>query len=332
MDSNKKDIFILLIGGIPGIGKSYLAHKIISEYKEIYDIKYLNFDLLENINKDNYLQYQQMRNDYLLKINEIFKDINNININNKALFIILDDNFFLKSMRKKIYNAILDILMQNNLIQKNINFYYIELFLKSTDINYCLKMNSKRDNNQIIPDNIIINMNNIFEYNSPYTNKNQTIIININNEENLRNINIIEDVLNNKKKYIIKIKDKDKEIKDKIDIKKDSKSELIDDIENIIRKEINDILKTNENIRKKGKEISLYKKEYMKKIINEIKNIEKNKNDIDDKNNDNKSNIYQLLNDCIMNNIGNISDKENYMIIIKEDFKNNLIERKLIYL
>ena len=67
-------------------------------------------------------------------------------------------------------------------------------------------------------------------------------------------------------------------------------------------------------------------------IINEIKNIEKNKNDIDDKNNDNKSNIYQLLNDCIMNNIGNISDKENYMIIIKEDFKNNLIERKLIYL
>ena len=332
MDSNKKDIFILLIGGIPGIGKSYLAHKIISEYKEIYDIKYLNFDLLENINKDNYLQYQQMRNDYLLKINEILKDTKNININNKTFFIILDDNFFLKSMRKKIYNAILDILMQNNLIQKNINFYYIELFLKSTDINYCLKMNSKRDNNQIIPDNIIINMNNIFEYNSPYTNKNQTIIININNEESLSNINIIEDVLNNKKKYIIKIKDKDKEIKDKIDIKKDSKSELIDDIENIIRKEINDILKTNENIRKKGKEISLYKKEYMKKIINEIKDIEKIENDIDDKNNDNKSKIYQLLNDCIMNNIGNISDKENYMIIIKEDFKNNLIERKLIYL
>ena len=279
MNSNKKDIFILLIGGIPGIGKSYLAHKILSEYKDIYEFNYLNFDLLENINKDNYLQYQQMRNDYLLKINEIFKDINNININNKALFIILDDNFFLKSMRKKIYNAILDILMQNNLIQKNINFYYIELFLKSTDINYCLKMNSKRDNNQIIPDNIIINMNNIFEYNSPYTNKNQTIIININNEESLSNINIIEDVLNNKKKYIIIIKDKDKEIKDKIDIKKDSKSELIDDIENIIRKEINDILKTNENIRKKGKEISLYKKEYMKNILNIIKQNNNNNND-----------------------------------------------------
>ena len=35
MNSNQKNIFILLIGGIPGIGKSYLANKISLMYKDI---------------------------------------------------------------------------------------------------------------------------------------------------------------------------------------------------------------------------------------------------------------------------------------------------------
>ena len=47
---NEKNIFVLLIGGIPGGGKTYLSNKIISEYQNIYEIKYLNFDLIENIN------------------------------------------------------------------------------------------------------------------------------------------------------------------------------------------------------------------------------------------------------------------------------------------
>ena len=93
MSLDKNNIFIILIGGIPAIGKSYLSFKILSEYKDIYDIKYLNFDLIENINKDNYLQYQQMRNDYLLKIKELLNNTN-IDNNSKPLVIILDDNFF----------------------------------------------------------------------------------------------------------------------------------------------------------------------------------------------------------------------------------------------
>ena len=106
METKSNEIFIVLIGGIPGIGKSFLSEKICEEYKDCFDIKYLNFDKIENINKDNYLQYQQMRNDYLLKIKEIFNEINN-GINNKSLLVILDDNFFLKSMRIKIYNALI---------------------------------------------------------------------------------------------------------------------------------------------------------------------------------------------------------------------------------
>ena len=325
MNSKEKNIFILLIGGIPGIGKSYFANKISVELKDIYDIKYLNFDLLENINKDNYLQYQQMRNDYLLKIQEILNNINDINIKNKSLLIILDDNFFLKSMRKKIYNAILDriIQIQNNLTAENktekLYFYYLEILLKPKDINYCIKMNSLRNINQRIPDNIILNMNNMFEYNSPYANKNQTFILDINNEENLNNPNLIKDILYSKEKYIIK--QKEKEIKEKVIIEKDNKIKLIDDIEDIIRKEINAILKNNDTFRKKGKEISLHKKEYMKIIINYIKNIELNEKDVKFEIN---SQLFLLLKNLVNNNISNISQNENYSKIIKEDFSNFL--------
>ena len=329
---NEKNIFVLLIGGIPGGGKTYLSNKIISEYQNIYEIKYLNFDLIENINKDNYLQYQQMRNDYLLKIQEIFdNEINyfannntsNNNSNNKSLLIILDDNFFLKSMRKKIYNAILDKIFHNS--NNLCKIYYVEILLK-LDINYCLKMNSKRNSNQKIPNDIIINMNNIFEYKSPYINSNQNIIFNINNENDLKNINLIKEIFNNKEKYIIKQKE---EIKTKIIIEKDNKAKLIDDIEDIIRKEINNILKKNEKNKKRGKEISVYKKEYMKIIINIIKHLKQNDNNDNNIVVDKNTEIYKLLNECITNNIFNISQNEQFIGILKDDFMNFLLQKNI---
>ena len=111
------------------------------------------------------------------------------------------------------------------------------------------------------------------------------------------------------------IKQKVKETKDKIIIEKDNKGKLIDDIEDIIRKEINIILKTNEKYRKKGKEISICKKEYMKKISNFIKTVEVNIDKISV-----KSSLFELLKECITNNIINISQNENNKNIIKEDF------------
>ena len=319
MNSKEKNAFILLIGGIPGIGKTYLANKIIEEYKEIFYVKYLNFDLIENISKDNYLQYQQMRNDYLLKIQEILNQINDISNGYKSLLIILDDNFFLKSMRKKIYNVILEKIMQisKNEIQTNIlQFYYLEILLRPTDINYCLKMNSCREEKQKIPENIIINMNNMFEYNSPYANKNQIITLNI-NEENLNFLSIIKVIFKDKEKYLIK--QKEKETKDKIIVEKDNKGKLINSLEDIIRKEINIILKTKEKYRKKGKEISICKKEYMKITSNFIKTMEVNKDKISI-----KSSIFALLKESIINNNCDISQNENYTKIIKEDFLNFL--------
>ena len=340
MSLDKNNIFIILIGGIPAIGKSYLSFKILSEYKDIYDIKYLNFDLIENINKDNYLQYQQMRNDYLLKIKELLNNTN-IDNNSKPLVIILDDNFFLKSMRKKIYNSIIDKILESKSIKNNIKYYFLEILLKPKDLNYCLTINKNRSSNQIIPKDVIVNMNNIFEYNSPYLNKNQSIILEINNEESLQNSCIIKDIFNNKEKYIIKLKENEEKEKEKIIIEKDNKAKLIDSIEDLVRKEVSEILKSNKNNRKKGKEISIHKKEYMKIILNNIKKIEKDKinsdkgNIINDNNNNNNNNnenirLFNFLKDCVTNNIKDITQNENYIKVIKEDF-NNYLNEKVIH-
>ena len=322
METKLNEIFIVLISGVPGVGKSFLSRKICEEYRNSFDIKYLNFDKIENINKDNYLQYQQMRNDYLLKIKEIFNEINN-NMNNSSLLIILDDNFFLKSMRKKIYNSLIDKIIELN--SDNIKFYYLEILLKSSDINYCLKMNSIRDKKEQIPNEIIINMNNIFEYNSPYINNNQIKIIEIINEQKINN-NLIQDIFNNKEKYIININNKEKEIKEKIIIEKNDKAKLIDNIEDIIRKEVNLIFKNKLN-KNKGKEISFYKKEYMKIFINIIKNIENNTN-IEDNANSNKD-LLNILKSCIINNNYNISENQQLIELIKNNFKNFLLEKKI---
>jgi hypothetical protein len=322
MESDLKTIFIMIIGGVPGVGKSFLSNKICTEYKNIFEIKYLNFDSIENINKDNYLQYQQMRNDYLVKIKEIFRDINDFDTKN--LLVILDDNFFLKSMRKKIFNTLMDKVIELN--SNLIKFYYLEILLKPFDINYCLKMNLNREKTNIIPDNIIVKMNNIFEYNSPYANDSQVLILNISNEECLNNNKLIQEIFDNKDKYIIK-KKKENEIKEKIKIEKDEKAKLIDDIEDILRKEVNLIFQKNKEIQKRGKEISSHKKEYMKIILNCIKNFENEKN-IDT---ENKNELLVILKNCIINKTFNISQNQQLIDLIKNDFNNFLKEKKIYF-
>ena len=318
METNLKSIFIIIIGGIPAIGKTFLSKQIILELKDEYEIKYLNFDYEENINKDNYLQYQQMRNDYLLKAKEIFNEFNNISKQN--LLIILDDNFFLKSMRKKIFNSFMDKIIELN--SNNYLFYYLEIFLKPYDLNYCLKKNSLRDENNKIPDNIIINMNKIFEYNSPYINNNQVLIIDIINEESI-NDKLIKEIFNNKEKYVIKYH-KNISLKEKIITEKNDKAKLIDEIENIIRKEINIILKSNEENKKKGKEISKYKKDYMKIILNNINNLENNKINKEEENN------LALINE-LKNAIDNgLNISQNQLELIKDDFKEYLKKNGII--
>ena len=185
-------VYTFLICGIPAIGKSFFCEKLIEEIKKENQLNYnfevihLSFDNIENINQNNYLQFQQMRDDFLKKYNETI-DFCFKNINNKNFYIILDDNFFLKSMRKKIYNLLIDKIFQ---YQNKNNNCYLEIFLKTNNLDYVIKNNENRKDK--IPNNIILRMNEMFEYDSPYIkNKNHKIIV-VENSNTFDNVNFKE--------------------------------------------------------------------------------------------------------------------------------------------
>jgi tRNA uridine 5-carbamoylmethylation protein Kti12 len=295
INENKTCIFTFLICGIPGIGKSYFCQKLIKDIEEKnkknFEIYYLSFDKIENINENNYLQFQQMRDDFLIIFNE---KINYCleNLNHKNYMILLDDNFFLKSMRKKIYNSFIDKIFQFEK-NDNYNFFYSEIFLKCNNLEFVLNNNKKRK--EKIPENIIKRMNEIFEYESPYIkNTNQKIIL-IENEKSLENFDFTE---------ILKFEntiERKNNIEKKI-IEKNNKAKLIDNIEIIIRKKISQIMKEKKN-KKEGKNISLKKKEFMKEISN-----------------------YILLKECSNENL-KVFLKNNDIneIITNEELKNNFL-------
>ena len=295
INENKTCIFTFLICGIPGIGKSYFCQKLIKDIEEKnkknFEIYYLSFDKIENINENNYLQFQQMRDDFLIIFNE---KINYCleNLNHKNYMILLDDNFFLKSMRKKIYNSFIDKIFQFEK-NDNYNFFYSEIFLKCNNLEFVLNNNNKRK--EKIPENIIKRMNEIFEYESPYIkNTNQKIIL-IENEKSLENFDFNE---------ILKFEnpiERKNNIEKKI-IEKNNKAKLIDNIEIIIRKKISQIMKEKKN-KKEGKNISLKKKEFMKEISN-----------------------YILLKECSNENL-KVFLKNNDIneIITNEELKNNFL-------
>ena len=110
-------------------------------------------------------------------------------------------------------------------------------------MDYVIKNNENRKDK--IPNNIIIRMNELFEYDSPYIkNKNQKIIL-VENYNSFDTINYKE-IINFGNTIEKKGEDK------KIIIEKNENAKFIDDIELIIRKEISNIMKDKNN-KKKGK-------------------------------------------------------------------------------
>ena len=310
-NNNNLSLYTILICGVPAIGKSFLCENI----KKLFNndnLICLNFDKYSEINKDNYFQYQQMRNDYLNNYNNKLNNILNNNINNnlKDIFILLDDNFYLKSMRKKIFISFMDKYYSIN--NNNIHFYYIEIFLKTNNIDYLFENNNLRNN--IIPNDIIIKMNNIFEYDSPYLKSDQIIIYEINNKDSLNNFSF-QNILKNKQKFKININNNNNKnnINNSNNLnEKNNKAKIIDLIENNLRKKISEIMKIKSN-KISGKTISNKKKEFMKLIYDSI-NKQKLIKDI---------NINTLISKLDYNNINN-----NELIInsIIDFFLNNFIK------
>lgn len=95
--------------------------------------------------------------------------------------IILDDNFYFKSMRKIFYKHIKELSKEKNL-PKKIKFSYMELILKC-DIELALSNNSKRVAYQKIPESIIKRMYDKLEYESFI--KNFVLLFNVDNSYSL---------------------------------------------------------------------------------------------------------------------------------------------------
>lgn len=285
---NKIKIYTILICGIPGIGKSYFCQKFMDYLKgdeKNNNFVYLSFDAIEQISEDNFSKYQEMRDDYNNNYKQnIIKYINNPN-SAPNFFLLLDDNFYLKSMRKKIYQS-LTIIIESYI--NSFEFYYSEIFLKANDIGFALKMNEQRKNK--IPEEIIQKMNSSFEYSSPYLENNNNIkikdIIDLNSINSFNFQEFVETHLNKKCKLELKKKEMEQE-----QLTKNQRAQLIDDIEISLRQSIGEILR-NKKYSMNGKIISEKKKEYMKKISSLINN--NLTNDLFTKEED-KNIIFQIL-------------------------------------
>lgn len=107
---NPHRIVILMVCGVPGVGKTYLSNKLINQFKTKENIKsfYFNFDEIfvkdsfnDQNNKFDLLKFKASRiklfEKFKLKMNDLFENSKDTSI------LIIDDNFYFKSMRKPYF-------------------------------------------------------------------------------------------------------------------------------------------------------------------------------------------------------------------------------------
>lgn len=328
-----KEIFVILLCGVPGVGKSYFTEIFQNKFKNEEDLKtknnmlnqsqkkhfsnfvhIINFDKLlhekfnHNHSLKNYIEYnsessqelefqnnsfnyekkfdlefilnnfRNSRKEYFElfqnKIEELIKNDFNCydNDNNnqfelnyletsKRHFIVLDDNFYFKSMRKPFFKYCKDkckkYLRINTLDQINdetinhppfeIQISYLELHFK-TIIDYAIKLNSLRSGLNKIPEQVIIRINENFQWHS--FNKKLIYTINIDSFNCLRNINFHEIISKlEENKLVLREVVKNSELKTElkslnIKNKKHKKAKFIEWLEINLRKKIGELIKS----------------------------------------------------------------------------------------
>jgi len=148
----------------------------------------LNYDFKYNFESEIYHNSrEEFFEIYKLKIVQYLNDFVYFKDNKKSrkLFIIVDDNFYYKSMRKPFYKFLKNLLKEEVDDNKNSVFQcsYLEIILKC-DLNYAKKNNEKRKLIEHIPDIVIKRMFDKMEYESFI--KNFVILFQINTEDNLK--------------------------------------------------------------------------------------------------------------------------------------------------
>jgi tRNA uridine 5-carbamoylmethylation protein Kti12 len=363
LNISNKEIFVILLCGIPGVGKTYFTQILKNKFEneevlknkdnfftenhneKVYNFLHiLNFDkiLLEKFNQDNISQNCKNQNEYSYEEDcerkkilleqkfdlgfilnnfkncrkELFERFKNkidevINrrssVSNKDFilgqseryFIILDDNFYFKSMRKpffkyckEIYRKYSKIYNLNEINNKtiyspsfDIQISYLEIHFRSK-IDYALKLNSNRSGVDKIPDEVILRMSENFQWES--FNKHLFYTLNIDSLNSLHEINfteIISKLEENKNilQEIVKISLLESQFKSlSLLNKKENKAKFLDWLEINLRRKIGELIKSfNSNnshnvIKNSSVSSSLFSKalsEKKKEFLQLIKNL-----------------------------------------------------------
>lgn len=147
---------VVLFSGLPGAGKSSILREIVKGRED--DFKVLEYDDIQESlmdkasSKDLTLEAWRASRRKALELLE-----ENI-MNPKYSTLFVDDNFYLRSMRKQVYQTCQDALAKRS--DTKIRFLLVWL---DSSIETCLERNKQRQKNRKVPEEIINRMNHRFE-------------------------------------------------------------------------------------------------------------------------------------------------------------------------
>ncbi|KAM3182713.1 hypothetical protein ACTXT7_011780 [Hymenolepis weldensis] len=144
---------LLLFNGLPGSGKSYTANELV---KNARNYKFISIHFDKNIafgDNDDYASFINHYNqgDYSCGLNNLHVNLCEYsNDENTPAIVILDDNFYYRSMRKQYYQ-----------LSKILRIAYMSVSFR-TSLEICIKRNAERVTS--VPESIIHRMNFRFEW------------------------------------------------------------------------------------------------------------------------------------------------------------------------
>mmetsp|Transcript_29692 Transcript_29692/g.43886 ORF Transcript_29692/g.43886 Transcript_29692/m.43886 type:complete len:293 (+) Transcript_29692:606-1484(+) len=141
---------VLLLVGLPGSGKSFLARRL-CELVDTSTSIHVEYDkVAESLSKtnDDLAAWRKSRGLAL----EMFES----HLDKKTELIIMDDNMHLRSMRKGIYRQCQERVHNGSSV-------YFGIIVVNTPLSVCLERNQTRDADRFVPVDVIQNMSNTME-------------------------------------------------------------------------------------------------------------------------------------------------------------------------
>ncbi|KAL9642728.1 hypothetical protein ABK040_009806 [Willaertia magna] len=260
-------ITLMLLCGLPGVGKSTLSQILKEQLSSTHRTSLFSYDFFEDLkyeNQNTFLPeiWRETRTEIELKVKELIISLKKKSHNDgKPNIIILDDNFYYKSMRQTFVQ-----------LCQTYQIGHIQIILRTIDINICLERNRNRDRK--VEDNVIIEMNSKFEYDNCSSNPN--IIFKefeINYNTKLENVaeEIISLLNSEKVKPLIDLE------KERLLLREESikinKESFIQNLDQSIRKKIKELMEKQIITSNNMKQISNIKKDILKQAKNNNNNL-----------------------------------------------------------